>query len=154
MATMLGLAGAKGTRVVAGVLQVFVGLCGVGGGLALVAAPDGALLGLSTAGLSALPVDDFVVPGVLLLLLVGVGSLVAATATFRGWPRSGELAIAGGLILLAWVCGQVVLLGSSSGLATSFFALGLLEILQGVLLRRTARDAAARAGRDGEVGDI
>lgn len=78
------------------------------GGVALVVAPDGAIGGLSTAPLQGTPMADFLVPGLVLFVVFGVGSAVACYAllTRHGWAWVGSLAI--GVALVVWIAVEVV----------------------------------------------
>jgi hypothetical protein len=51
---------------------------GIAGGVALVAAPDGSVLKMSTSLLDGSPFPDYLVPGLVLLLVLGVLPLAAA----------------------------------------------------------------------------
>lgn len=93
----------KGLITGLGVLQVLIGLGAVGGGLALVLEPSGSNLGIPLEVLKSSPFLTFLVPGIVLLIVNGFGSLVGATASFTRYWRAGEIAIALGLFLVAWI---------------------------------------------------
>lgn len=59
-----------------GGLQVFIGLGGVSGGFGLVTEPSGANLGFHVDLLSKSPFSDYLIPGLILLIIIGLGSLV------------------------------------------------------------------------------
>lgn len=131
-------------RVLLGALQAFIGLGGLYGGLMLVLDPTGSTLGMTVAVLARSPFPDFLVPGLALLAVIGVGHLVGAVATFASWRRAGDLAIGLGLFLASWIGIQALWIGLSSPFQAPFFALGLLEVLQGMLRSRFDRDASQR----------
>jgi len=72
------------------------------GGVALVVDPSGGLVNASPAPLAATPVDDFLIPGVLLLTLFGVCPLVAGYGVHAGrsWGRGAAVAV--GVALAIW----------------------------------------------------
>nr|NIQ57495.1 hypothetical protein [Gemmatimonadota bacterium]NIS34271.1 hypothetical protein [Actinomycetota bacterium]NIU69053.1 hypothetical protein [Actinomycetota bacterium]NIW30912.1 hypothetical protein [Actinomycetota bacterium]NIX23286.1 hypothetical protein [Actinomycetota bacterium] len=77
------------------------------GGLALLVDPSGALVGLPTAPLASTPFADFLVPGLVLGLLFGVGSALAGYGLLarRGWATPAAAAVA--LALVAWLAVEV-----------------------------------------------
>lgn len=92
------------------VLEIVTAVCALTGGALLVAAPDGKLLAASSTALAGTPFNDWLVPGVALGLLVGVGFLLAAAAWWSGTRRAREFSIAAGaglvlfeLVELAWI---------------------------------------------------
>jgi hypothetical protein len=117
-----------------GVLQAFIGVGGAYGGYSLIADPSGANLGITTEPLAASPFESYLIPGIILFLINGIGQLVGSFATFMRWRRAGLIGIGTGALLVIWIGVQIFWLGLSSALQTSFLVLGLLEILQGYLL--------------------
>jgi hypothetical protein len=70
------------------VLLVFLGVSGLFGGVAFIAAPDGSILHAPKAWLENIPFSDFLIPGLLLFFVVGVLPLCVAVALLRrpAWP--------------------------------------------------------------------
>ncbi len=58
------------------VLEFFTAVSALAGGILFAVRPDGSLLGADAALLTGTPFDDWLVPGILLAALVGVGFLV------------------------------------------------------------------------------
>ena len=103
-------------------LQVFLGLNGLVGGIAFVLAPDGHLLQMPFSHLQNTPFADFLIPGLLLLLFLGVYPIAAAYSLcvqpawrwpdalnpFKQvhWSWSGSLAA--GVIAIIWIIVQVL----------------------------------------------
>lgn len=77
------------------------------GGTALLLAPSGRLVGLASAPLNATPVDDFRLPGLVLVAVFGlvpaVGCYALYTRRWWGWLASGAVAVA----LLVWLLVEV-----------------------------------------------
>ena len=61
-----------------GSLQMFVGLSGVAGGIALVSDRSGFNVEMSTEVLAATPFSEFLVQGLVLLAIIGLGSLLGS----------------------------------------------------------------------------
>jgi len=122
-----------------GVLQAFIGLGAVGGGLALVLEPSGSYLGIPLELLKSSPFSTYLVPGIVLLMVNGVGSLVGAAASFTRHRYAGETAMALGVFLVAWITLQVYWIASFHWLHALYLGLGILEFVLGWLLREALR---------------
>jgi hypothetical protein len=106
------------------------------GGFALIIEPDGSKLGIPASILKNSPFDDFLIPGILLLLLNGVFSTVVLFAlTMRSrWAEKGI--IIQGIVLYLWIAAQVVLLGFTKKIHIIFGFIAVVLIICGYLLRR------------------
>ena len=122
-----------------GVLQMFIGLGAVGGGLGLVLEPNGANLGIPLELLKNSPFSTYLVPGIVLLMVNGLGSLVGAVASFKRYWCAGEIAIALGLFLVVWIMLQVYWFTAFHWLHALYLGIGLLELVLGWLLRKVLR---------------
>jgi hypothetical protein len=92
-------------------LHALLGVRGLAGGAQFLAAPSGALVGLSTAMLDGTPFRDFFLPGLFLFVVLGAGPLavLAGLARDSGWAWYGSLAVAA--TLAVWVLVEGVLIG-------------------------------------------
>ena len=86
------------------VLQLLVGVSAVTGGLLMLAGN----MELEQAWLQKTPFSNWTIPGIALLLLPGVGELVAAAAVLARWRYARLLAIFSGLGLVAWILVQLL----------------------------------------------
>lgn len=78
-------------------------LGGLAGGISLVAAPDGSIMKMDTSLLDGSPFPDFLVPGLILLLVLGVFPLVTAVLLLVR-PRLGwYAAFTVGCALAIWL---------------------------------------------------
>lgn len=112
-------------------VQLFIGLGAVPAGAMLLMDPTGAKIGFTLDMLRGGPFADYTIPGLFLLGVNGLGSLLGAALTLRRHPRSGLLALALGLLLMAWIGVQVLIIGFSSALQPALFLAGLLEAALG-----------------------
>jgi len=91
---------------------VLQAISGLAGGVGLLGAPDGSLLQFPTDGLEGTPFSDFLIPGLILLLVLGVYPLVVAYGLWRrrawAWWGAGIL----GVGLLIWLAVEIALLGA------------------------------------------
>ena len=121
------------------------------GGIGFLTDPSGSGLGMTTDQLPRWPLlDDYTVPGVLLLLGFGVLPLPAVVLLARRRPF-GFLAAAGvGLLLVAWMLAQFAAIGLLlPGMQFGFLAVGGVLIALGLTGARLARDgeSGVRTGR-------
>lgn len=125
-----------------GIFQTLIGLSAVAGGLGLTLDPSGASLGMPLEMLQRSPFPHFLVPGLFLLLVNGVGTLVGAGFSFRRHPFAGPLAAMLGAIMVAWIVLQVMWIGYGSWLQAFYVVVGLVELALGLWLRQRMRQHA------------
>ena len=124
------------SRLLLGLLQLFIAIGGIAGGIGLVREPSGANLGITLAQLARSPFHDYLVPGLTLLFLIGVGNLISSGASFLRYRYTGELGVFLGGFLAVWIIIQVVWLGLVSWLQPFYFLLGCGELLLGWRMRK------------------
>ena len=125
------------------VLQSLLGFGAfISGGL-LVAAPDGSLMQMPLKMLQYSPFFNFLIPGIILLVLLGLYPMAVAYALWRkpawrwpdginpfkymhwGWAAS----LSTGVILLVWITVQLVMLRSLAFLHVLYFVWGWMLII-------------------------
>ena len=119
-----------------GAIQAFIGLGALGGGFMLVRDPSGSALELPISLLEGSPFPDFLIPGMFLLAVNGVGSMIGAGLSFTRRRYAQEIAIVLGAILVAWIVIQVVIISSFHWLHVLYFILGVVELGIGLYIRR------------------
>jgi hypothetical protein len=98
----------------------------------LIVDPSGSGLGMSTDMLARSPFPNFLIPGIVLLTVNGLGSLAGALLTFRRSRYAGLAAIGLGVFLAAWIVIQVIILGPPiHWLQWTYFVLGVVELVLG-----------------------
>jgi hypothetical protein len=105
---------------------VVLGIGAIAGGAALVLAPDGSAMGFETSILGGSPFRDFLIPGLILGGLFGIGSLVVAVAGVRRARSAPFLAFGVGCAQMIWIVVQVSIIGEVSFLHPTMFAIGLV----------------------------
>ncbi len=115
-------------------------------GIALVVDPSGKAIGLSEADLVHAPFDTFLVPGLVLSLAVGGSHLAAALAHLLRRVAAPLFTIAAGLVLVAWIAVQIVMLWEFHWLQGLLLAIAALEL--GLAARALGRDEARPADRE------
>ncbi|MCB2199497.1 hypothetical protein KQI63_08835 [bacterium] len=93
------------------VLLGFQALSGIGGGVYLVADPSGAAIGFPEGMLDGAVFKDYLIPGLILLLVLGVFPTVVTLAVWRrqawAWFGSG----ATGIALVIWILVEILIVG-------------------------------------------
>ncbi|MEZ4516650.1 MAG: hypothetical protein R3C44_07360 [Chloroflexota bacterium] len=115
-----------------GILQVFIGIGAVPVGLMMIIDPSGPL---PIEMLEGSPFPNFLIPGIVLFSINGVGSLIGAVLTFRQHAYAGLVAIGLGAFLMVWIVMQVWWLGPPiHWLQVLYFVLGAAELGLGWML--------------------
>jgi hypothetical protein len=91
---------------------------------------------MSADWLSGTPFPDYLVPGIVLLVVNGLGSLVGAVASFTRYRYAGEIATALGAFLIIWILAQVWWIGLTFWLQPLYFGFGVMELVLGRQLRK------------------
>ena len=131
------------------VLEVLLALGAIGGGIALILGPRGEIIPLPVSALSGSPFDSYLIPGVILLTVLGLGPLVAAIAAWRANPLAPLMAVAVGGGLLVWLAVQIVIIGFSTSppLQPIYLVLGLVIVAVGVTWELEGRQRPNLRGR-------
>jgi hypothetical protein len=114
-------------------LEILLGIGAVGGGLALMAGPNGEILPLPVSALAGSPFANYFVPGAVLFTIIGLGPLGAALLAWRRHPVAPLLAFAVGAALLGWLVVEIAIVGYASNppLQPLYLALGVAMVLVG-----------------------
>ena len=107
------------------VLMVIMGLMAIAGGGLLSIKPDGSLMKIPVSDLSQTPFPDFLIPGLMLLILIGILPLILTYALFASpksvifkklnlypdfiWP--GTWTVYYGFLLVLWIIIEISLVG-------------------------------------------
>ena len=128
----------SGLRVALLVVDGFVALTAIGGGIALATGLEGDRF--PADWLKGTPFSSYLVPGLILAVMVG-GSAAAATAAALSRPDAGGLtSLAAGLIMMGWIAGEIMILKQPSWSWTEvfYFAVGFVMAALGLALQRVA----------------
>jgi len=113
----------KGIRITLLVIEAFVGLSALGGGIAIL---QGVVFGfvLPLAWLAGTPFSDYTIPGLALVIVVGGSALLAAATVFIEREWAVLVSVLAGLFMAGYEVVEVVSLDSKFGDALPTF-LGL-----------------------------
>lgn len=111
----------------------FVGLGAVGGGLGAVLNPD-APMGLPKDVLKYGPFHNFLIPGLFLLIVIGVGNVVSGIFVFKRSRYHEAISALMGAMLVAWIVIQCAVLWAINPLHVIFFGIGIAQVFLGLFL--------------------
>ena len=145
-------------------LLVVLGLWGLVGGIGMLMDPSGEGMGLDVSLLTSVPVNDFLIPGLILLTVFGVLPLLAAYGMWafsnwallqrlNPWPDyhwSWSWARVIGVLLLLWIVLEFLMWGNASPLQPTFLALSFAILIMSEY-GSVKRYAAIDGGRTTEL---
>jgi hypothetical protein len=131
------------------VLQLFIGVAALISGPMFFLAPDGRLMQMPVTYLKGSPFNDFLIPGIILFIFVGIFPIIAGIGLLKRsiWPLMNVLnpfksyywawtaSWAAGLIILIWIIVETVLLGYISALQPFILVFGLVLVILTLLPR-------------------
>ena len=129
----------KKLYVALGIVQVFIALGAIPAGMLFLVDPTGSFMGMNAEMLRNAPFHDFSVPGLFLLIVLGVGNAVAALFSFLLLNLSGKAGIVLGLILVVWIAVQVYWMGFTSFLQPVMGVTGVVEMVLGYKIRNNLK---------------
>ena len=106
-----------------GVLEAFIALTAIGGGIAMLLGVDK----FPVEWLRNTPFSTYTIPALLLAIVVGRSSLIAAVTVFAGREAGVLASMAAGLIMAGWIVVEVVTINTPkpSWIEGLYFGLGL-----------------------------
>lgn len=124
-------------------LCLFVGVTAIGGGITLVLYPDGSAMNASPEMLEHSPFSTFLIPGLLLLFVVGFGNAVAGVLVASNARHAPYVAFVAGAALLVWIVVQMVMVRPHHWLQLVYLATAILILIEA----RNVLDLRGRNGR-------
>jgi len=110
-------------------LLLFNGLSALFGGSLLIAAPDGSLLGLPLSLLARTPFRDFLLPGIILFTVLGLGSCIGWGLVYRRMWGAARWAQVVGLATVIWIITQVLMIHGIDVLHVIYAATGVAIVV-------------------------
>lgn len=124
------------SRILSIILLSFTGVGALYGGVLLIADPTGWKIGMSTSILKYSPFTDFFFPGLILFLILGLGSLTSCALVLIRANKSSLGIIFTGFALSIWISIQILMLRDVEYLQILFACVGILLIVLGILERK------------------
>jgi hypothetical protein len=116
------------------VLQIGIGVTAVLGGFGLVSDPSGAGMELPLTLLENSIFADYLIPGLVLLVVIGVGNVLGGIATLSRHRHFGKIAIFLGSFLVAYILVEIEIIGLLNVSQPIYVILGFSEIVLGLKL--------------------
>ncbi|MGE7111172.1 hypothetical protein [Lysinibacillus sp. NPDC047702] len=117
-----------------GTLLLLVAIGAIPAGIGFISKPDGSNLSMSVNLLKDSPFKDFLIPGILLLTIHGLGSLLGSFLSFKHHSFAITVTLVLGFAMVVWIVAQVYWLGLKSILQPTFFVVGVIEIILGLVM--------------------
>lgn len=125
----------KGLFITQGIIQFIVGIGAVVCGVIFVLFPSGRVLGVPLSLLEGSPFSNFLIPGIILFLVNGIGQLWAGMLSLKRYSWSGHASAVFGIGLMIWIFIQVSMIGGGHCLQYAYFFIGVVEIVLAFLIR-------------------
>lgn len=122
----------KSTLTFLGIFQSLVAIAAIPAGISMLLAPDGSGVGMSTDILENAPFKNFLIPGLFLVFINGMGHAMGAILSFKASAQTGRWAMGLGLLLIGWISLQIYFIGLRHFLQPLFFGLGAMEFFLGL----------------------
>lgn len=116
------------------IFEFFNGLSGLAGGFGLISDPTAASLGMELSWLEGTPFRNFLIPGIVLFVINGIGNSVAAILSIRKTRYFEMTGIFLGAIMMTWIISQVAFIGYKNFLQPLYFSTGLIQTLLGIII--------------------
>lgn len=115
------------------ILHVFVGLGALGGGCVAIINPQEPV-GLTIDVLKNSPFSNFLIPGIILFLVIGLGNLFSAVSILFKSKYQGYISSIFSWALVVWIIVQCIMLRMVVYLHVIYFIIGLLEALLSIII--------------------
>ena len=111
------------------ILISFIALTSILSGLLMIINPDGGILNLSLSLLAGTPFKNFLIPGILLMTIVGCVNLLALYFNIRNKVGRYNWAMAGGIVISGWIIVQMILINAAHWLHILYLGIGIFTTL-------------------------
>jgi len=113
------------------VVLLFTGVTAMAGGISLMLDRYGDVIGIPLNLLYGSSFSNYLIPGLLLFGVIGIGSLAAALILWKKAEISWVTTMLAGVALVIWIIVQVSIIGYVSKLQPIMFIIGVLEFVLG-----------------------
>jgi len=114
-----------------GVIQTFIGVTAIAGGIRLVSHPNG-ISDFPIEWLNNSPFSNYLIPGLVLLIVIGFGNVVAGVVSFLRKKYSGSMAALFGTFLIFYMTIEIWFVGVRNFLQPLYLMLGILVLTLGL----------------------
>jgi len=115
------------------ILHAFVGIGAMGGGTMAILYPQGPG-GMPIDNLNNSPFIDYLIPGIILFTVIGLGNVFCAVSILLKSKYQGYISSIFSWALVIWIIVQCIMLRLVVSLHVIFFIIGLVEALLSVII--------------------
>ena len=126
----------KRLRTAATGLLLITSISAIYAAIAFIADPSGAALGMSTEELVHSPFRDFLIPGIVLLIINGILPIIILLLMLLRYKYYPQLVLFQGVLLSCWIIIQVIMLRDLHVMHVIMITFGISLTLIGLLLLR------------------
>jgi hypothetical protein len=127
-------------RTLALILLFFTSISALGGGIALIISPTGEAIEMPLSILENSPFRSFLIPGIILIVMNGLLSVLFAVYVIRKSGISGWLVLVQGCILMGWILIQIAMIRAYAPVMhTLYLAVGVGLAITGILILKSGR---------------
>ena len=116
-----------------GAFQAFIGITAIAGGFRLVSNPNGTS-DIPIEWLNSSPFTNYLIPGLVLLIVIGFGNVLGGIFSFLSKRYAGGLAAMLGTFLILFMTIEVWFVGLRNFLQPLYFILGAIVLVLGLKL--------------------
>lgn len=124
-------------------LHIIVGIGALAGGYAGMADPVSPL-GMTVGQIKNGPFDNYLIPGLFLFVVIGIGNLLGAFMLAVNSRHRGYISSIMGAVLIIFIIIQCMVLGMIYYLHTIFFFVGLIQAAMGMSILSKPRKIPCR----------
>jgi len=115
-------------------LHLFVGAGAIFGGLAAIINPEEPL-GITVEALKNSPFSNYLIPGIILFTIIGLGNIFSALMSRFKSKFQGYVSSVFGWALVIWIVVQCIMLNTVAFLHIFYFTIGVIEaVLSAIIL--------------------
>ncbi len=124
------------TRITAIILLLITAIGAIFGGGALLIDPLGEKLGLPIETLKYSPFENFLIPGLILFIILGLGSLITSIIVIKRVSGYPFLTIFMGFAISIFISVEILMLKDVKFLQIIFAIIGISLVILGIILRK------------------
>ena len=114
-------------------LHVFVGIGAIAGGAAAIISPEEPL-GITVEALKNSPFSNYLIPGIILFTVIGLGNIFSAIMLRLKSRFQGYISSVFSWALVIWIVVQCIMLNIVAFLHILFFTIGLIEAVLSMII--------------------
>jgi hypothetical protein len=114
-------------------LHIFVGIGAIFGGLTAIINPQEPL-GMSAEYLKSSPFNNYLIPGIILFTIIGLGNIISGLMLRFKLRFQGYISSVFSCALVIWIVVQCIMLNTMAFLHILFFIIGLIETVLSMFL--------------------